>query len=132
MLPMKRLVALEAGGRDRLAIVDAPIPALGPKDAPVAIAVSGINFIDVYFRIGLYKIDALPIVLGSEAAGTVERVGAEVTEVAPGDRVVYAMVRGSHAEYAAVPAAHLARIPDAVDFKTAAAVMLQGTTAHYL
>jgi NADPH2:quinone reductase len=71
-------------------------------------------------------------VLGSEAAGIVERVGAEVTEVAVGDRVVYAMVRGSHAEYAVVPAARLAKIPDAVDFKTAAAVMLQGTTAHYL
>ncbi len=128
---MKRLVALEPGGLERLAIVDAPVPVPGPKDALVAIAFSGINFIDVYFRNGLYKTD-VPILLGSEAAGTVERVGADVTEVAPGDRVVYAMARGSHAEYASVPAAQLAKIPDDVDFKTAAAVMLQGTTAHYL
>jgi NADPH2:quinone reductase len=129
---MKRLVALEPGGIDRLAVVDAPVPEPGPKDALVAVAVSGVNFIDVYFRSGLYKSDDRPILLGSEAAGVVERVGAEVTEVAVGDRVVYAMVRGSHAEYAVVPAAQLAKIPDAVDFQTAAAVMLQGTTAHYL
>ena len=70
--------------------------------------------------------------LGSEAAGTVEAVGAEVTEVAPGDRVAYAMTRGSYAEYAVVPAAQLVKIPDHVDFQTAAAAMLQGMTAHYL
>jgi NADPH2:quinone reductase len=132
MLLMKQLVALEPGGPDRLAVVEVPRPVPGPKDAIVAIAASGVNFIDVYFRTGLYKSDDRPIPLGSEGAGIVERVGVEVTEVAAGDRVVYAMVRGSHAEYAVVPAAHLVKIPDAVDFKTAAAVMLQGTTAHYL
>ncbi len=129
---MKRLVALEPGGPDQLAVVDAPVPAPGPNEALIAVAVSGVNFIDVYFRSGLYKSDDRPMLIGSEAAGTVERVGAGVTEVAAGDRVVYAMVRGSHAEYAVVPAARLVKIPDAVDFKTAAAVMLQGTTAHYL
>jgi len=129
---MKRLVALETGGLDRLAVVDVPVPAPGPADALVAIAVSGVNFIDVYFRSGLYKPTERPILLGSEGAGIVERVGAEVTAVAVGDRVVYAMARGSHAEYAVVPAAQLAKIPDDIDFKTAAAVMLQGTTAHYL
>jgi NADPH2:quinone reductase len=129
---MKRLVALENGGIDRLSVVDAPVPAPGPKEALVAVSVSGVNFIDVYFRSGLYKTEDRPILLGSEAAGVVDRVGTEVTEVAVGDRVVYAMVRGSHAEYAAVPAAQLAKIPDTVDFQTAAAVMLQGTTAHYL
>ena len=128
---MKRLVVLEHGGPERLTLVDVPTPAPGPRDALVAIAFSGVNFIDVYFRTGLYKSD-LPVILGSEAAGTIERVGSDVTEVAPGDRVVYAMARGSHAEYAVVPAAQLVKIPDAVDFKTAAAVMLQGTTAHYL
>jgi NADPH2:quinone reductase len=128
---MKRLVALHPGGPEQLVVDDAPTPTPGPRDALVAIAYSGVNFIDVYFRVGLYKADA-PIVLGSEGAGTVESVGSEVTEVVPGDRVVYAMHRGSHAEYAVVPATGLAKIPDAVDFKTAAAAMLQGTTGHYL
>ena len=95
------------------------------------IAASGVNFIDVYFRTGLYKAE-LPATLGSEGAGTVESVGAGVTEVAPGDRVAYAMARGSYAEYAVVPAAQLVKIPDGVDFQTAAAAMLQGMTAHYL
>jgi NADPH2:quinone reductase len=128
---MKRLVAVEPGGLERLSVIDVPTPSPGPKDVLIAIAYSGVNFIDVYFRNGLYKSDA-PIALGSEAAGTVEQVGAEVTDLQPGDRVVYAMHRGSHAEYAVVPAVAAAKIPDAVDFKTAAAAMLQGTTAHYL
>jgi NADPH2:quinone reductase len=97
----------------------------------VKIAASGVNFIDVYFRTGLYKAD-FPIALGNEAAGTVEAVGAEVTEVAPGDRVAYAMARGSYAEYAVVPASQLVKIPSHVDFTVAAAAMLQGMTAHYL
>jgi NADPH:quinone reductase len=112
-------------------LVDTPKPTPGPKEALVAIAFTGVNFLDVYFRTGLYKSDT-PIVLGSEASGTVESVGSEVTEVAPGDRVAYAMVRGSYAEYALVPAAQLVKIPAEVDLATAAAVMLQGTTAHYL
>jgi NADPH2:quinone reductase len=93
--------------------------------------VRGVNFIDVYFRTGLYK-SAVPIALGSEAAGTVESVGRNVTVVAPGDRVAYVMARGSYAEYAVVPSAQLVKIPDDVDFASAAAVMLQGMTAHYL
>jgi len=128
---MKRLVAREHGGIDRLAVADDPIPVPGPNEALVAIAYSGINFIDVYFRTGLYKADA-PVALGNEGAGTVERVGSDVTELKPGDRVVFTMVRGSHAEYAVVPAAQLVKLPDNVDFKSAAAVILQGTTAHYL
>lgn len=112
-------------------LAEAPIPQPGPKQARVRIAATGVNFIDVYFRIGLYKAD-LPIALGSEAAGTVDAIGSEVTEVAVGDRVAYAMARGSYAEYAVVPAAQLVKLPDAVDFQTAAAVMLQGMTAHYL
>ena len=91
----------------------------------------GVNFIDVYFRTGLYKAE-LPVTLGNEAAGTVEAVGPEVTEVAPGDRVAYAGPRGSYAEYAVVPAPQLVKIPGHVDFQTAAAAMLQGMTAHYL
>src|SRR5262245_10214168 len=128
---MKRMVVLEPGGPERMTLVDAPVPAPGPKDALVSVAVSGVNFIDVYFRKGLYKADP-PIVIGSEAAGTVEQVGSDVTEVAPGDRVAYAMSRGSYAEYAIVPASMLVKLRDTVDFATAAAAMLQGMTAHYL
>jgi NADPH2:quinone reductase len=112
-------------------LVDLPKPAPGPKQALVRIAFSGVNFVDVYYRNGLYKAD-MPATLGSEAAGTVEAVGPDVSEVAPGDRVAYAMVRGSYAEYAVVPAAQLVKIPDGVEFATAAAAMLQGMTAHYL
>jgi len=112
-------------------VVDVPTPQAGAGEALVKIAFSGVNFIDVYFRTGLYKADA-PIILGNEAAGTVEQIGSGVTEVAPGDRVVYAMVRGSYAEYAVVPAAKLVKVPDTVELSTAAAIMLQGMTAHYL
>jgi NADPH:quinone reductase len=128
---MKRIVVEAIGGPEQMKLVDAPKPVPGPKEAVVAVAFTGVNFIDVYFRTGLYKAEP-PIVLGSEASGTVESVGREVTEVAPGDRVAYTMVRGSYAEYAPVPAAQLVKIPAEVDFATAAAVMLQGTTAHYL
>ena len=128
---MKRIVVHEHGGPETLTLVDGPMPEPGPKEALVANSVSGVNFIDVYYRTGLYPTER-PAAIGSEGAGTVERVGSEVTEVRPGDRVVYAMARGSYAEYAVVPAAMLAPIPDDVTFEAAAAVMLQGTTAHYL
>ena len=128
---MKRIQVTIPGGPESMELVDAPTPTPGPRQALVKIATSGVNFIDVYFRTALYKAD-IPITLGSEAAGTVEAVGPEVTEVAPGDRVAYAMSRGSYAEYALVPSWQLVKIPAHVDFPTAAAVMLQGMTAHYL
>lgn len=128
---MKAIQVKQPGGPEAMELVDVPVPQPGPKQALVRIAAVGVNFIDVYFRIGLYKAD-LPITLGSEAAGTVEAVGAEVTEVAPGDRVAYAMTRGSYAEYAVVPSAMLVKIPGTLDFASAAAAMLQGMTAHYL
>lgn len=128
---MKRIVVREPGGPEKMVLEDAPVPRPGPGEAVVAISVSGVNFLDVYFRSGAYS-SAHPIVLGNEAAGTVESVGSGVTEVQPGDRVAYTMQRGSYSEYALVPAAQLVRIPNTIDFETAAAVMLQGTTAHYL
>jgi NADPH2:quinone reductase len=130
-MSMKAILVRKPGGPENMEPAEVSIPEPGPKQARVRIAASGVNFIDVYFRIGLYKAD-LPITLGSEGAGTVDAVGGDVTEVAVGDRVVYAMVRGSYAEYAVVPAAQLVKIPDSVDFRTAAAAMLQGMTAHYL
>jgi NADPH2:quinone reductase len=128
---MKAIQVAETGGPENMKLVDVPTPEPGPKQAVVRIYAAGVNFIDVYFRIGLYKADK-PITLGNEGAGTVEAVGPEVTEVAPGDRVAYAMTRGSYAEYAIVPAAQLVKIPDHVGFDQAAAAMLQGMTAHYL
>jgi NADPH2:quinone reductase len=128
---MKIIQVPQPGGPENMKLADVPVPSPGPGQALVRIAASGVNFIDVYFRIGLYKAD-LPITLGNEGAGVVEAVGPGVTEVQPGDRVAYAMARGSYAEYAVVPAAQLVPIPNGVDFETAAAAMLQGMTAHYL
>ena len=128
---MKAIQVKEPGGPERLQLVDVAVPVPGPGQALVRIAASGVNFIDIYFRTGLYKAE-LPVTIGSEAAGTVYAVGADVTEVAPGDRVAYAMVRGSYADTPCVPAAQLVKVPDGIDFDSAAAVMLQGMTAHYL
>ncbi len=128
---MKAIQVREPGGPEKMELVEAPIPQPGPKQALVQLAASGVNFVDVYFRIGLYKAD-LPLTPGSEGAGTVVSVGPEVTEVKVGDRVAYAMARGSYAEYAVVPAWQLVKLPAHVDFATAAAAMLQGMTAHYL
>jgi len=119
------------GGPDTLAYDDIPLPEPGPGEARVKIEAAGVNFIDVYHRTGLYP-RALPFILGEEAAGVVDAVGAGVTEVRPGDRVAYAMHSGSYAEYALVPAWKLVPLPAHVDTRQAAAVMLQGMTAHYL
>jgi len=128
---MKAVYVEKFGGVENLINGDLPKPAPASGQALVKIAAAGVNFIDVYFRIGLYPA-APPVVLGNEGAGTVEAVGPDVTNLRPGDRVAYAMARGSYAEYAVVPAWQLIKIPDSLDFQTAAAAMLQGMTAHYL
>jgi len=128
---MKAVFVETPGGADQLTYGDVATPSPGKGQALVKIVTSGVNFIDVYFRIGLYKAEP-PVVLGMEAAGVVEAVGEGVTEVKTGDRVAYAMARGSYAEYAVVPAWQLVPLPDSLDFNSAAAVMLQGMTAHYL
>jgi NADPH2:quinone reductase len=128
---MKAVFVEQTGGPENLKYADIPQPSPAAGQALVKIAASGVNFIDIYFRKGLYPAPP-PIVLGSEGAGTVEAVGPDVTNVRPGDRVAYAMARGSYAEYAVVPAWQLVKIPDSVDFQTAAAAMVQGMTAHYL
>ncbi|SRR5579883_398684 len=128
---MKTIHVKEPGGPEKMQVVDVPMPQPGPKQALVRVAAIGVNFIDVYFRKGLYKAD-LPIVLGNEGAGTVEAAGPDVTEVKAGDRVAWAMHRGSYGEFATVPSNLLVKIPDGLDFQTAAAAMLQGMTAHYL
>ena len=128
---MKAILISKTGGAGEMRIAEVPMPSAGPGQALVKVAASGVNFIDVYFRMGLYKAD-LPFTPGNEAAGTVEAVGEGVTGFQPGDRVAYAMHRGSYAEYTVVPAAVLVKLPDSVDMNTAAAAMLQGMTAHYL
>jgi len=112
-------------------LVEIPIPQPKPNEALVKIQAVGVNFIDVYNREGRYK-QALPFVLGQEAAGTVAAVGSDVRGVAVGDRVAYTMLLGSYAEYAVVPADRLVKIPSGVTEREAAAAMLQGMTAHYL
>jgi NADPH:quinone reductase len=128
---MKAVFVEQPGGVENLKFADLPKPSPGPGEALVKIAASGVNYIDIYFRKGVYPATP-PIVLGSEGAGTVESLGPDVKNVAVGDRVAYAMARGSYAEYAVVPAWQLVTIPASVDFDTAAAAMLQGMTAHYL
>jgi len=129
---MKAVRVHACGGPEALRYEEVAVPTAKPGEAIVRITAAGVNFIDVQHREGRYKGPALPFTVGSEAAGTVTAVGPGVTDVAVGDRVAYAMVLGAYAEYAAVPAHRLVKVPDAIDLETAAAVMLQGLTAHYL
>ena len=128
---MKAILVSECGGPEKLQLSDTGTPTPGPGQALVKVVHSGVNFIDIYFRIGLYKAD-LPFIPGMEAAGVVEAVGEGVTDVAVGDHVAYAMCRGSYAEYAVVPAWQLVKVPDGLPLDMAAGAMLQGMTAHYL
>jgi NADPH2:quinone reductase len=110
---------------------EVPVPEPGPGQARVKIEAAGVNFIDIYFRTGQYK-GNMPLLLGQEAAGVVDAVGPDVVEVKVGDRVAYAPEQGAYAEYAVVAAWRLVPVPEDLDLKLAAAVMLQGMTAHYL
>ena len=129
---MKAIRVHECGGPEALRYDEVPTPSPQAGEALVEIAAIGVNFIDVQHREGRYKGPALPFTLGSEAAGTIAAVGAGVTEVSVGDRVAYAMVVGAYADYAVVPAKRLVKVPSEIDLRTAAGVMLQGLTAHYL
>src|SRR5215471_14167821 len=129
---MKAIRVHEHGGPDVMKYEDIPEPKAGKDEAVIQVAAAGLNFIDIYFRTGIYKPPQLPFTPGSEAAGTVVSVGEGVTEVKTGDRVAFAMVLGTYADYAVVPAWRLAKLPDNIDFKEGAAIMLQGMTAHYL
>lgn len=128
---MKAILVTQPGGPDQMEMKDVNIPVPGPGQALLKVAASGVNFIDVYHRTGLYKSD-WPANLGMEGAGVVESVGEDVVGFAPGDRVAWAMARGSYAQYQVAPASLLVRVPGSLDLKLAAAAMLQGMTAHYL
>lgn len=128
---MKAIRVHEVGGPEVLRYEDVPVPTPQSGQALIKIEAIGLNFLDCYFRSGLYK-TALPFTPGSEAAGTVTAIAPDVTTVRVGDRVSYAPAMGAYAEYAVVTADRLIPVPDAVDARTAAAVTLQGMTAHYL
>ena len=128
---MKAIRIHNHGGPEVLVYEDVPVPEPKAGEARVKIEASGVNFIDIYHRTGLYPMNR-PCILGSEGAGIVDAVGEGVTEVKQGDRVAYAMIPGSYAEYAVVPAGKLVPVPDDIDAKSAAGIMLQGMTAHYL
>ncbi|GAA4246156.1 quinone oxidoreductase family protein [Dactylosporangium darangshiense] len=128
---MRAVVFEEFGDQSVLRVQDRPDPVPGPGQALVLVAASGVNFVDVYQRSGAYQV-ALPAVLGSEGAGTVLQLGEDVRGLAPGDRVAWTSIPGSHAEQALVPADRLVPVPDELTNEQAAAVLLQGLTAHYL
>ncbi|NWG34550.1 MAG: quinone oxidoreductase [Chloroflexi bacterium] len=128
---MKAVRVHQYGGLEALKYEEVPLPEPGEGEARIKIEAVGVNFIDIYHRIGRYQ-GALPLTLGQEAAGVVDAVGPNVTDVRPGNRVAYASVQGSYAEYAVAPAWRLVPIPEKVDAQHAAAIMIQGMTAHYL
>lgn len=128
---MKAVVAEPLGGPENLKYIDLPKPEPSEGEVLVKIEAAGVNFIDVYYRTGLYKAPETPVRLGNEGAGVIEAIGPGVS-FRVGQRVAYTMARGSYAEYAAVPESHLVPLPGAVTFDQGAAVLLQGMTAHYL
>ena len=119
------------GGPEALLYEEAPKPEPGPGEVRLKVEACGVNFVDVYHRMGRYP-GPLPLIPGAEAAGVVDAVGPGVSDFKPGDRGASARVRGGYAEYAIVPASQLVAIPGNLDSHTAAAAMLQGLTAHYL
>jgi NADPH2:quinone reductase len=135
---MKAVRVHELGGPEVLRYEEISNPSPKAGEVLVKIEAAGVNFLDIYYRSGFYwgghHRRALPYIPGAEAAGIVLEVGTEVEEVKPGDRVAYSISNGSgsYAEFHAVPGWQLFKLPDSVDFQTAAAVMLQGMTAHYL
>jgi NADPH2:quinone reductase len=134
---MKAIQVGAFGGPDALRLVDTAVPVPGPDEVLVRLARAGVNYIDVYMRSGVYARSGtyktpLPMTVGMEGAGTVEAVGTDVSEWKRGDKVAYCLSRGSYAEFAVVPAWKLVAIPEGIGFDIATALMLQGSTAHYL
>jgi NADPH2:quinone reductase len=128
---MQAIQITQTGGPEVLVQHEVPTPEPGAGQALIKIEASGVNFIDVYQREGRYPVK-LPFIPGQEAAGTVVALGPGVTGVAVGDRVVWCHILGTYAQLAVAPAHRLVHIPDGITFQQAAAVMLQGMTAHYL
>jgi len=128
---MKAVRIHAPGGPEVLKYEDAPQPSPKAGEAVVKVDAAGLNYVDVYVRTGAYK-GEYPMTLGMEAGGTISAVGAGVSDVAVGDKVAYTGIPGAYAEYAAVPAARLVKLPAGLSTRQGAAAMLQGMTAHYL
>ena len=130
---MNKAVRVHAyGGAEALSWDDVPTPSPAAQEILIRQEAIGLNFIDIYYRTGLYKLPTLPAVIGMEAAGVVEAVGADVTALAVGDRVAYPTQLGAYARYRTLAADLVVRLPDAIDTRTAAAMMLRGLTAQAL
>ncbi len=128
---MKAIQVPQTGGVEVLTFLDLPTPKPKPNEVLVKIAASGVNFIDVYFREGRYPVTP-PFIIGQEGSGVVSELGSDVKDFRVGERVAFTGVQGAYAEYEAVPANRLVRVPDGITDHQAAAAMLQGMTAHYL
>ena len=128
---MKAIQVPQPGGSDVLKYTDVQKPSPKSGEVLIKLEASGLNFIDVYQRTGLYPIP-LPFVLGQEGAGVIEAVGDGVKDFKAGDRVAYTGQLGAYAEYSVIPAGRAVKMPSDIDSKLAAAIMLQGMTAHYL
>lgn len=128
---MKGIRISRIGGPEVLSYVDLPLEEPGPDEVRIKVKAAGVNFVDIYFRRGLYP-QELPFTPGMEAGGVVDATGSGVTDFKAGDRVAYAMQIGSYTQYAVVPAWKLVKLPDRIDTKSGAALLLQGMTAHYL
>ncbi len=126
------IVVHELGGPEKLQFETVPEPTPAAGQVRVRHTAIGLNFIDVYYRTGLYKVPSLPFTPGQEGAGLVDATGPGVTELAVGDRVAYAGVNGAYAETRLIPADRLVRLPSGIDDQMAAAMMLKGMTAEYL
>ena len=130
---MTKAVRIHAyGGPEVLQWENVPMPEPGPGEALIDHRAIGLNYIDVYFRTGHYKVPGLPAIIGQEGAGVVTALGTDVTEVEVGDRVAYAGPLGAYAATRVIQADRLIRLPDTIDFPAAASIMLQGLTAQYL
>jgi NADPH2:quinone reductase len=128
---MKAIQIRQFGGPEAMQYVEVPVSSPGPDQALVKLGACGINFIDVYQRTGLYKVE-LPYILGLEGAGVITEIGTDVEGFSVGAQVAYTGVPGAYAEYALVPAAKLVHLPEGLDSRSGAAAMLQGMTTHYL
>lgn len=128
---MKAIRVHETGDVNAMRYEEAPLPEPKAGEVRIKVEAAGLNFIDTYHRMGWYPLPR-PFILGQEAAGVVDSVGEGVTECKPGDRVAYCMAQGGYADYAVAPARLVVQVPEGVSTRQAAAVMLQGMTAHYL
>ena len=130
---MAKAIRIHAnGGPEVMKWEDVPTPEPGPGEALIQQSAIGLNYIDVYFRSGLYKAPSMPLIIGQEGAGTVTAVGPNVTSVVVGDRVAYAGAIGGYATQRVIQADRLVKLPAGISFETGAAMMLQGMTAQYL